>query len=82
MSAIQEIIARIEQCDADQADVDATRAQIDTDLASLYAADKDFTPAVLKSIIKEKAKVAKAQATLSALMGAGVAGAEKVTADD
>ena len=72
MSKIQDIIARIEQRDADQAAVDKTSAAIETDLQALYKEDKDFTPAVLKSILKAKKAAAKAKATFDALVGAGL----------
>lgn len=70
MSKIQDIIIRIEQCDADQDAVDATRAAIETDLQALYKEDKAFTPTVLKSIIKAKKAQEKAKATYDALVGA------------
>lgn len=70
MSKVQAIIARIEARDLDQADVDKTSAQIETDLQALYKEDKAFTPAELKKILGAKKKAAKAKATYDALVGA------------
>lgn len=72
MSKVQAIIARIEARDLDQAAVDKTSEQIETDLQALYKEDKAFTPAVLKDILGAKKKAAKAKATYDALVGAGM----------
>lgn len=72
MSKVQAIITRIEARDLDQAAVDKTSAQIETDLQALYKEDKAFTPAVLKSILGAKKKAAKAKATYDALVGEGL----------